>query len=76
VARLVLHGLDTHGRARRGGRPPTFDTGHCQQRNTVERCFSKLKQFRALATRDDKRELIYWGTVNVASIRIWLRDPP
>jgi transposase len=38
-------------------------------------CFSKLKQFRAVATRYDKRELIYQGTIDVASIRIWLRDP-
>jgi len=40
-----------------------------------ERCFSKLKQFRALATRYDKRERIYQGTIDVASISIWLRDP-
>jgi hypothetical protein len=45
------------------------------ERNTVERCFSKLKQFRAVATRYDKREFMYQGTVDVASIRIWLRDP-
>ncbi|WP_433357609.1 hypothetical protein ACQP25_09210 [Microtetraspora malaysiensis] len=32
-------------------------------------------QFRAVATRYDKRERIYQGTVDVASIRIWLRDP-
>jgi transposase len=41
----------------------------------LERCFSKLKQFRAVATRFDKRKLICQGTVDVASIRIWLRDP-
>jgi transposase len=46
-----------------------------QKRNTVERCFSKLKQFRAVATRYDKRERIYQGTIDVASISIWLRDP-
>jgi transposase len=63
-------------RGRRGGRPPAFDVGRCRQRNTVERCFGKLKQFRAVATRYDKRQLIYQGTVDVASIRIWLRDPP
>jgi transposase len=38
-------------------------------------CFSKLKQFRAVATRYDKREFMYEGTVDVSSIRIWLRDP-
>jgi transposase len=37
--------------------------------------FSKLKQFRAVATRYDKREQIYQGIVDVTSIRIWLRDP-
>ena len=37
--------------------------------------FSKLKQFRAVATRYDKRERIYQCTIDVASISIWLRDP-
>ncbi len=46
-----------------------------KQRNVVERCINKLKQLRAVATRYDKREYIYQGTVDVASIRIWLRDP-
>lgn len=66
------------GRARRGsagGRPPAFDKERYKQRNTVERCFSKLKQHRAVATRYDKREYVYQGTIDVASIRIWLRDP-
>ena len=62
-------------RGRSGGRPPAFDAARYRERNTVERCFSKLKQFRAVATRYDKRERIYRGTVDVASIRIWLRDP-
>ena len=62
-------------RGRSGGRPPAFDPGRYKERNTVERCFSKLKQFRAVATRYDKRDFMYQGTVDVASIRIWLRDP-
>ena len=66
----------THRRNRgsHGGRPPAFDAGHYKDRNTVERCFAKLKQFRAVATRYDKREFMYQGTVDLASIRIWLRD--
>ena len=60
---------------RAGGRPPVFDAARYKERNTVERCFSKLKQFRAVATRYDKRDFMYQGTVDVASIRIWLRDP-
>jgi len=63
------------GRGRAGGRPPAFDAARCKERNTVERCFGKLKQFRAVATRYDKRDFMYQGTVGVASIRIWLRDP-
>ena len=63
------------GRGSAGGRPPAFDAGRYKERNTVERCFAKLKQFRAVATRYDKREFMYQGTVDVASIRIWLRDP-
>jgi transposase len=65
-------------RARRGslgGRPPKFDPDAYKDRNVVERCINKLKQFRAVATRYDKREYIFAGTVDVASIRIWLRDP-
>jgi transposase len=59
----------------RGGRPPSFDTERYKDRNTVERCFNKLRQHRAVATRYDKRDRIYQGTIDVASIRIWLRDP-
>lgn len=31
--------------------------------------------FRAVALRTDKREFVFQGTLDVASIRIWLRDP-
>ena len=69
----------TRNRVRRGasgGRPPAFDAIGYKQRNTVERAFSKLRQHRAVATRYDKRDFVWRGTVDVASIRIWLRDPP
>ena len=62
-------------RGRAGARPPVFDPGWCARRSTVERCFSKLRQFRAVATHCDKRERIYQGTIDVASISIWLHDP-
>jgi transposase len=62
-------------RGRAGGRPPVFDPGWYNKRNTGERCFSKLKQFRAVATRYDNRERMYQGTIDVASISIWLRHP-
>ncbi len=59
----------------RGGRPPGFDKIHYRDRNTVERAVNKLRAHRAVATRYDKRDYVYGGTVTVASIWIWLRDP-
>jgi transposase len=41
-----------------GGRPLSFGAERYKERNTVERCFNKLKAFRAVATRYDKRERI------------------
>lgn len=61
-------------RGSRGGRRPTFEPERYKQRNVVERAISKLKQHRAFATRTDKREYMFHGTVDVATIRIWLRD--
>jgi transposase len=67
-----------HHRAARGssgGRPPAFDPELYRQRNVVERAINKLRAVRAVATRYDKREYVYQGTIDVASIWIWLRDP-
>jgi transposase len=61
-------------RGSQGGRRPQFDSAAYKGRNVVERCINKLKQFRAVATRYEC-EYIFHGTVDVASIRIWLRDP-
>jgi transposase len=59
----------------RGGRPPSFDKVHYRDRNTVERPVNKLRGHRAVGTRYDKRDHMYRGTVTVATISIWLRDP-
>lgn len=58
-----------------GGRPVAFDTEAYKDRNTVERAINKLKGFRAVAMRTDKREFVFRGTIDVASIKIWLRNP-
>ena len=58
-----------------GGRPPAFDAESYKQRNTVERAINKLKDFRGVAMRTDKREFVYQGTIDIASIKIWLRHP-
>lgn len=61
-------------RGSHGGRSPAFDPVAYRGRNTVERAFNKLRGFRAVAMRTDKRDFVYRGTVDVASIKIWLRD--
>jgi transposase len=61
-------------RGSRGGRPPAFDREIYKGRNVVERAVNKLKGFRAVATRYDKRDYMYQATLDVAIIKIWLRD--
>ncbi|WP_420713601.1 IS5 family transposase [Streptomyces sp. WM4235] len=55
----------------RGGRPPAFDREAYKQRNTVERCINKLKQWRGLATRYDKTATVYLAGLHLAAIFIW-----
>ena len=52
---------------------PAFSAYLYRHRNEVERFFNKLKQFRAVATRYDKRDDNYLACVKLASIRIWMR---
>ena len=52
---------------------PVFDKFLYRYRNLVERFFSKLKHFRAVATRYDKRDDNFLASIQLASIRIWLR---
>jgi transposase len=53
--------------------PPAFSHSLYKQRNAVERFFNKLKHFRAVATRYDKRDDNFLASVKLASLRIWLR---
>ena len=74
---MIAEPADQAGHRRRGpagGRPPAFDPDAYRQRNTTERAVGKLKTYRAVAMRTDKRQYMYCGTIDVASIRIWLRD--
>ena len=52
---------------------PAFSPFLYRYRNLVERFFNKLKHFRAIATRYDKRDDNFLASVQLASIRIWLR---
>ena len=52
---------------------PPFDKRLYRKRNIVERFFNKLKHFRAIATRYDKRDDNYLASIKLASARIWMR---
>ncbi len=54
-------------------RIPVFSTFLYRYRNLVERFFNKLKQYRAIATRYDKRDDNLLASVQLASMRIWMR---
>ncbi|MGW6894581.1 IS5 family transposase [Streptomyces chartreusis] len=58
-----------------GGRPPAFGPEQYKARNVVERCFNRLKQFRAVATRFDQLAARYLAGLRLASLILWLREP-
>jgi transposase len=59
-------------RAQRPGRPLHFDKERYRRRNVVERCINRLKQWRGLATRFEKRAANYRALVVIAALIIWL----
>lgn len=52
---------------------PAFSSWLYRYRNLVERFFSKLKHFRAVATRFEKYDANYLALVKLAASRIWMR---
>lgn len=61
-------------RGRAGGRPPGFDAEKHEERNAVERCIARLKQWRGLALRTDEPAITSQAAaLHVASILIWVR---
>lgn len=52
---------------------PAFDRFLYRFRNVVECFFSKLKHFRAIATRYEKHDANYLALIKLASTRIWMR---
>ena len=51
---------------------PRFDRGAYRQRNRVERTINRLKQFRRVATRYEKRAVHYLAVLTIASLLLWL----
>ncbi|MGX1114951.1 transposase [Streptomyces ambofaciens] len=58
-------------RGSQGGRPPAFDRDAYKQRNTVERCINRLKQWRGIATCYEKTATIYLAGLHMAGIFLW-----
>jgi transposase len=56
----------------RPGRRPGFDREAYRRRNVVERCVGRLKQWRGVATRYEKRAVNYRAMVVIASLMVWL----
>lgn len=53
--------------------PPPLDKHAYRRRNRIERFFSKLKHYRAVATRYEKHDANFLALVKLAATRIWLR---
>jgi transposase len=55
----------------RGGLGGAFDKEAYRQRNVVERLINRLKQFRRVATRYEKRAKNYRAMLTIAAIVLW-----
>jgi transposase len=62
---------DRDRRGSAGERPPAFDTIAYKWRNIVERCISRLKQYKAIATRYDKTAASYQAMIDLATLLMW-----
>lgn len=57
----------------KGGRPVSHDTELYKQRNTVERCFQKIKTWRGVATRYDKSPESFEAGLHLRGSIMWLK---
>lgn len=49
-----------------------YDKARYRLRNRIERCFAKLKQFRRIATRFDRKPSHFLAFLYLASIPVWV----
>ena len=54
--------------------PRAYDATRYVQRQAIERLFSRLKQFRRVATRYDKLDAHFLAFIHLAATVLWLRD--
>jgi transposase len=52
---------------------PAFSRSLYRLRNRIERCFNKLKHFRAIASRYDKHDANYLALLHLAAAKLWMR---
>lgn len=57
-----------------GGRPLSHDAVLYKGRNAVERCINKIKAWRGLATRYDKKPESYLAGLHLRGAVIWMRS--
>jgi transposase len=68
------HGMRiTIPRKQNDRRTGPFDRALYRLRNRIERLIKRCKQFRRLATRDEKRAVYYQAMWLIAAIIVWLR---
>ena len=51
--------------------PATYDKTQYKQRHKVENMFSRLKDWRRIATRYDRNPEVYMAAITIAAIVIW-----
>lgn len=54
-------------------RPIPYDFEAYKVRNRIERCFNKLKHFRRIATRYDRRAVHFLAFIHIAAAILWMR---
>ena len=73
-ALLTTAGMEAVIPAKRNRKLPiAHDATRYRERNRIERCFNKLKHFRHIATRFDRRDVYFLSFLHLASTLLWLR---
>jgi transposase len=52
--------------------PRPYDKDLYKARHLIENFFARLKQYRAIATRYDKRAIHFLGAIHLAAAVVWL----
>jgi transposase len=52
-------------------RPRAYDVDLYKQRNLIERCLNKLKHFRRIATRYDRKAIYFLAFLYLAAASVW-----